>query len=324
MPVLPDFAVSRRTALAALLSPALPTLAQPKGSTLRLVAPFQPGGGSDVLARALVKHLAPALGQTIIVDNKPGGGGAIGGQDVARSPGDGNTLLFGSSTALSGVAALNKRPAYDPSAAFSGITLLGYYTAYVFVNAELPVRTLSELIRYAAAHPGEVRCATGHATARIACAQLSLMGKVQMTEVPYKGEVAVMQDLITNRVQLTFAAPVSLMPYVTSGKLRVIGTLLPQRSKYLPDVPTMAEAGLPGFISAGWAALVAPKPMALPMRERLAKAVAGVVGAPEVLEAAEQTQFVLKTTSPSEMDEFMRADVETWKRVVRDARIELE
>lgn len=315
--------VIRRALMVSAAGLALPAFAQGRKAT-RVVAPFQAGTGSDILIRAIVKHVSDGLAQPMIVENKPGANGAIAGLDVASAPADGSTLFVGSSTATSGVVALSKKPAYDPVAAFSGITLVGYHTVYLFVSTELPVRTVGELIAYGRAHPNELRYGSPHATAKVAGAQLALLGKMEMVDVPYKGEVAQLTDLTTNRIQLSFASPASLMPFVASGKLRVLATIMPRRSKFAPDVPTMAEAGLVGFNTAGWTAMLGHKQLPRDLRDSLAKAFGAAMGQPDVAAIADQIQLALRSSTPAEMDKHLADDAASYKRIVREARIELE
>ena len=316
--------ITRRALLVGTLATAFPAFGQSQKKVIRVVAPFQAGGGSDVLLRIIVKHLSERLSQPMIVDNKPGAAGAIAGLDVANSPADGMTLFFCSSTAMSGVAALNKTPAYDPSSAFSAINLIGYYSSVLFCHAQLPVNSVAELLTYGRARPSELKYGTGNAVARVAGAQLAQRGKVEMIEVPYKGEPALVSDLVAGRIQLTYASPSSLMPYVVSGKLKALATLMPERTKFAPTIPTMKESGLPGFISAGWAGMFGTKKFPLGLKERLADGIAAVMTRPEVIEVADQTQFFLASSSPNAMDQFLKEDIASWKKIVTDSGMELE
>jgi len=315
---------NRLTAAAGLLVAfALPVHAQP-GKPIRLQGPFEAGSFTDQLTRAIAKHVADSLGQPVIVENKPGANGSIAGLAVANAPADGTMLLIGTSTATSGIAALNKNPVYDPVAAFSSITRLGFSTAYLYANAELPFSTVSELVAHARANPGKLRCGTAHSTARIACAKLEQLGKIKVVEVPYKGEPTLMPDLVSGRIELTFGTPGVLMSQVTTGKLKLLATIMPERTKAAPSVPTMAEAGMPGFISAGWTGVFAPKSVPMEIREKLSTAFNSAMRQPDVVKIAEQLQFLISTSSPAEMDRFLADEVAAYKKTVAQSSIAIE
>jgi tripartite-type tricarboxylate transporter receptor subunit TctC len=312
--------------LTALAGASLPVLAQtqPRDGVIRCVAPFQAGGSSDVVLRSIVKVAAEKLNQPIIVDNKPGAGGAIGGLAVANAPADGSNILFATSTSTSGIVALNKRPAYDPEEAFTPLCLAGYYTTNLFVNADLPVKNVKELVEYGRANPNKLSYGSPHMTAQIAGAQLRLIGNMDAVEVPYKGEPALLPDLLTGRIQYAFIIAGAVVAEVQAGKLRMLATLLPARSPSMPNTPTMEEAGFPGFLAPGWGGFFGPKKMPADVRDRLARALMEAMASPAVQSAARFHQFFLAPAGPAELGKTMHEEILTLKRVVREARIPLE
>lgn len=291
---------------------------------IRMVGPFEAGGYTDTLLRKVIPHVAKELGQTVIMENRPGASGAVAGLAVKAAPPDGSVLLVGNNTATSGVAALNKKPAYDPLASFSSITLLGYSTVYLFSSGQRPEKTLDEIVSYGRAHPNKLSCGYAHATGQIACAKLLQLAKIDMVLVPYKGEPAMMADMVEGRVDITFGTPAVLMPQVTEGKIRAIATMMSQRTPQAPSVPTMAEAGMAGFVKPGWTAIFAPKTLPLAERERIAKAFQNAMRQPDVIETAARLPLEIKTTSPAEMDRFLADEVAMYKQVVAAANIELQ
>lgn len=291
---------------------------------IRVVAPYEAGTATDIWTRALVKYASESLGQPMIVENKPGGGGAIGGLSVINAPADGSVIFSGNSTSTAALFALNKKPPYNPTEALAGITLSSFASVYLFASEELHVNNLTELLAYAHAHGGELRCANGHATGRIACAKLGQLGGIKTIEVSYKGETALIGDLLAGRVDVTFGTPFVNMPYVEKGKLKVIATIMAERTKSAPSVPTMAEAGLPGFSSAGWNAVFVPKAVPIAERQKLANAFYFAVKQPEVIKLADTLQLQIKTNTPAEMDRFLAGEVTSYKTIVTEAGMEIE
>lgn len=323
--------ISRRALLSGAAAAALTTRAQTSnsgtpsnGGVLRVVTSFQPGAGTESLLRLALAHISKASGRSHLVDNKPGADGMLAAGEVLRSPANGSTLLCVANTTISGVAALKKEPPYDSRTAFAGISLLGFYTIYLFASKDAPFDSVGDLLRYGRSHPGEVRIGESGFSTRIAAVKLAQTGNFQLTEVPYKGEPALLSDILSGRIQLAFTSPAVLMPYVKAGKLKVLATAMANRSKAEPGVITMTEAGLPGFDGAGWSGIFGAKGFPQVDRQMLADAFATALLKPDVVALADQIGFSIKTTNLTELDRFVAQDIAATQAAVRKAGIPLE
>lgn len=289
--------------------------------SIKLVVPFPAGSATDVVSRVLAPELSTALGQQVVVVNSPGADSAIGAGQVARAEPDGYTLLM-STNSFCAVPALHRNPNWDAVADFTPITLYGRYSFFVFVNAKVPVKTFPELMEYARKHPGELSYATGNATGIVATGQImNLAGGLKMTHVPYKGEPAALLDVAENRVQVMISTATTALPHVKEGKLRMLATTLPQRSPLWPDVPTVAESGLPDFNVPSWAALQGPAKLPKAIVDRLASEVARIVKEPKINEQLVRQQFFTATTTPDELSSYIRAQLDLYAKTLRDAGI---
>jgi tripartite-type tricarboxylate transporter receptor subunit TctC len=301
---------------------AAPVAAQPyPNKPIRLIVPFPPAGAADLSARTIAVPLAQALGQPIVVENKPGADGAIAADVVIKSPPDGYTLFYGTNTALCGVPAMRKSPPYNPLADFTPISLVGTFGFFLFVNPAVPAQSVRELIDYARANPGKLNYATGNSTSVLATARLKLQEHLDMVEIPYKGDAPATTDLVAGRVQLMIATPGTAVPFVKEGRLRALVTLQPSRSPLLPDVPTSLEAGLPPLSITPWAALFGPAKMPKEIAERIAKETAAVVSRPEVREQLERYAFDARSSTPEELGAFLKEQVDVWARTAREVGI---
>ena len=296
--------------------------AQFPSKPIRLLVPFPAGGAVDSASRVLAQAMSQALGQQVVVDNRPGADGAIAGGLLTKSAPDGYTLFFASNTAMNAVPAMRKLPPYDPIADFTPVSMIGRIGIYLFVNRDLPVRTLAELVEHARANPGKLNYGTGHATSILATAQLMSLSKTSMMQVPYKGDGPVMTDLLGGRLHLSIASPVPGVSLAREGKVRALATLLPKRSPNLPDVPTMAEAGFPEYSLVAWGGLFGPAGMPRDVVERLSREVNSVLKRPEVIEALARQNFEPEGSTPEEFAAFMKVQVDTWARAVREAGIQ--
>ena len=308
----------------ALSALALSAAAQYPNKPIRIIVPFPAGSATDTVGRILGQSVSAAIGQAVVIENKVGADGAIAGAEVAKAAPDGYTLLLATNSPIAVVPALRKSPPYDPITDFTPITDVGRYTFFLFVNAEVPVKTFGELIDYAKANPGKLAYATGNTTGIVSFAQMNALADIQMLQIPYKGEPAAITDLIGGRVQLMWATPTTGLAHVKDGKLRALVTSLKQRSPILPDVPTIAEAGLPKFSILSWAALYGPAKMPRDLIDRINKEFAAAMNRPDVIAQMNKQAFALTPSTPEELAAFTREQIDDYRRVLRAAGVQAE
>jgi len=242
---------------------------------------------------------------------------------VAHAAPDGYTLLM-STNGFCAVPAMRKSPPYHPLNDFSRISMVGRYSFFLYVNETVPVQTLPELLDYARARPGKLNYATGNPTGIVAMGQILALSKVDMVQIPYKGEPAGMADLVANRVQLMIGTPTTAGQYVAQGKLRMLATTLPSRSPAYPDVPTMEEAGVRGFSVASWAALQGPAGMPADIVQRLSDAMAEVLKRQDVLAQLSRQNFLPASSTPQELQAFIEEQLQTYAKTLKEAGVQPE
>lgn len=292
---------------------------------VKIIVPFPAGSATDTVGRIIANSMSTAIGQPVIVENKAGADGAIAATEVMKSAPDGYTLLLATNSPMAAVPALRKQPPYNSVTDFSPISSIGRYTFFLYVNAQVPVKTLQELVDYARANPGKLAYATGNTTGIVSTAQLlSLGGKLNMLHVPYKGEPAGIADLVSNRVQLMFATPTTAGAHAREGKLRMITTSLPKRAASAPDVPTFAEAGMPRFSIVSWAAVYGPAKMPREIVERLSKEFNAALNRPDVKEQLDRQQFFGQGSTPEELAAYTKEQMEAYARILREAGVQPE
>jgi tripartite-type tricarboxylate transporter receptor subunit TctC len=289
---------------------------------IRLIVPFPAGGAADVAARTVTQALSQALGQTLIIDNRGGADGAIAGDAVKISPPDGYTLLFATTTGLNAAPVMRKQPPYDPITAFTPISLVGKFGFFLFVHESLPAKNVGEFLAHVRANPGKVNYGTGNGTSILFTAQLASVEKLDMQHIPYKGDAPATADLIAGRVQVMIGTPGSAMPQVKEGRLRVLATLLPNRSPLAPEVPTAAEAGLGKLTISPWAGLFGPAKLPQEVVDRVAAAMRTVASRNDVREALDRIAFQLQSSSPEEMGVILKDQLEAWRRTAQEVGIE--
>ncbi len=326
----------RRTLLkAALVSPfALPAcaaLAQGHWPQrpVRLVVPFAAGGPSDALARAFAKQLAEAIGQPVVVENRGGAGGAIGIDLVAKAAPDGYTLGLGHTGTTATNPHMMLRMPYDPLTELAPITPLVSYANVLVVNANVPAKTVAEFVQWTKAHPSSASFASGGngATNHLAGELLKTLTGAPLVHVPYKGSGPAMTDVIAGNVPCMFDIPVTVLPQLKTGRIRALAILSSRRSSVLPDVPTLREAGYPGFEEAGselWFGLVAPAQLPAALVERIYDEAVKVMRSKEMLETIKTMGYEPWTMAPAEFKTFIRADHAKWGRVVKAAGLKPE
>ncbi len=314
----------RIVALCVLLGVSLGAAAQFPSKPLKVIVPFPAGSATDTIARILSASVSQALGQPIVVENKAGADGAIAGMEVAKAAPDGYTMLMATNSPMSAVPAMKKAPPYDPVADFTPITDVGRYTFFIVMHPSIPAKTLKEFIDYAKANPGKVNYATGNTTGIVSTAFFASLAGIQMVHVPYKGEPQAMTDMVAGRVQLMFASSTTSVPQVREGKLRALVTTLPKRSPILPDVPTIAEAGMPQFSLTSWAGLFGPARMPREVQQRLNKEFVAAMGRPEVQAAMEKQAFSLNPSTPEQLGQFVKEQLDSYRKVLAAAGVQPE
>lgn len=295
---------------------AIPAAAQYPNKPIHLIVPFPAGGTADLSARAVAQALSQALGQTIIVENRPGADGAIAADAVIKSAPDGYTLLYGTSSGFCAMPAMRKNPPYNPLTDFTPISRVGTFEFFVYVNAALPVQSMRELLEYARANPGKLNYATGNSTSVFATGRLKLQEQIDIVEIPYKGDAPATTDLAAGRVQMMIGSGTAV-PYVKEGRLRALVTLQLSRSVVLPDVPTSAEAGLPPLGIVPWAGLFGPARMPKEIADQISREMTAVIARPDLREKLGRYAFEAKSSTPEELGAFLKDQVDVWGRTAR-------
>lgn len=293
--------------------------------TVKLVAPFAPGGAVDILARILSERLAPVYGQSVIVENKPGASGHLGAQLVAKAPGDGYTLLVGT-IGIHAAYASYKKLAYEPATELQPIAILGESPNIVLVPANSPYRTLADLIADAKANPGKVTYGSAGpgSSIHMVTALFEMMAGVRMTHVPYKGSGPALVDLIGGQLNVMFDNMSSGLPHVKSGKLRVLAVSSGTRDKNLPDVPTIAEAGVPGYAAGSWFTLAAPRTMPAALVQRINRDVQRAMTSPESAAQLDKLGINFTANTPEQAAAYFKSETVKWNRVIDAAKLQLD
>lgn len=293
---------------------------------IRLVAPFPPGGVADVLARAIAPELQTALGQQVLVDNKPGAGGNIGAEIVAKAEPDGHTLMLASAGILTINEFLYAKMPFDPATAFTPITVVGDMPNIVVVHPRAGVGTLKELIDKAKAQPGKLDfgSAGNGTTTHLAIVLLEQAAGIKLAHVPYKGAAPAVQDLVAGQIDGLVDNPPLVLPHVRSGALKALAWAAPQRMAILPDVPTAAEAGLPGFEASSWFALVAPAGTSPEIVARLNAEAAKILKDPRMVEQFAQRGIRLVGNPAADFAAFIPKERARWGEIVKASGVKLE
>jgi len=313
------------TCLAALVLAAAPHALAQKYPTkpIRLIAPFPPGGGTDILSRILAGPVSESLGQTVIVDNRAGAGGSVGAEIAARAEPDGYTLITVSSS-YTATAAYHKIP-YDPVNGIQPIILLGTTGLVMIVHPSVPARSVKELIAYAKANAGKVNYATvgvGSVT-HLGHEQLKLLAGINIVHVPYKGGGPALTAVVAGESQMSMISMVPTLPHVRAGRLRPLGVTTPKRMKPLPDVPSINET-VPGFEVVHWYGIWGPKGLRGNIVARWNKEVAKVLLTDEMKRQMQSEGLDTAGGPPEEFLNRIRHDVEKWRKVVKEANIRRE
>lgn len=293
---------------------------------LRLVVPYPAGGGADAIARLLADRLSKDWGQSVIVETRSGAGGTTGADFVAKSPPDGYVVLFSPSPVYSTAKALYPNLPFDPETDLKPVTLVSVSPNVLMVPTILPISDLKGLIDYAKAHPNSVTYAsqgvgtTGHLTG----AYLAQVANIPIRHVPYRGAAPALTDLAAGHVTMAWDGLSSALGLISGGKVRPIAIAAPKRSPVLPDVPTVIEAGFPGFESASWYGVTVPKGTPDAVVRKLSESFARALRQPDVYKHLTQIGAEVIASSPDELAAYMKIDAARWKRVIDAAKIQLD
>src|SRR5690242_14571162 len=286
---------------------------------VRVIVPFAPGGGADISARLIASRLAERLGQQFIVENRPGAGGNVGTELAYKSPPDGYTLLLVSSS-YGANPALYKL-SYDPVNGFEPVTLVSQQPFILVVHPSVPARTVKELIALAKAKPGALNYVSSGAggIVHLGTEYFKSMAGIDLVHIPYKGGNTAHNDLIAGFVQVYFGTILSTLPVVKSGKLRALGVSTEKRNAALPAVPTVAEAGVPGFSFSGWYAVLAPAKTPRDITTALNREIVALLQAPDVKERLAGEGSTVIASTPEALRDHLRRDIAKWQKVVKTA-----
>jgi tripartite-type tricarboxylate transporter receptor subunit TctC len=290
---------------------------------LRIIVGSSAGGGGDTMARLVAQAMGPALSQQIIVDNRPGAGGNIGADIVAKAAPDGYTLLFVFSGHVTNPSLYPKLP-FDTVRDFAPVTMLATNESLLVVHPSLPVKSVKELIALAKQNPGKYSIAALPSSSQHLGSELfKLQAGIDLLFVPYKGNAAALTDLLGGQVQVMFNTVTVALPYVHSGKLRALAAAGVRRSKLAPDLPTVSEAGVPGFSSNGWYGIVAPAHTPRAIIARLSQTLVKIVRTPAIVERMASMGNEPVGSSPEEFDKLIREEIPKWAKVIKEAGITL-
>jgi tripartite-type tricarboxylate transporter receptor subunit TctC len=301
---------------------AVPALAQQyPAKPIRFVIAFPPGGPSDLLSRLVGSKLAEFVGQPLVFDNRPGAGGNVAGEIAARSPADGYTLLMGNNSILATNASLYKNMSFDPVKDLAPVTLIAFQPNILVVHPSLPVKSVKELVALAQSRPGQLNYASSGsgAAAHLAAELFKTMTKTSMVHIPYKGAGPALIDMLSGQCQVMFATALSVQPHLQSGRLRPLAVSTAKRARGFPDLPTVAEAGVPGFAADTWHGVVAPAGTPQPVIARLNTEINRVLQQPDVRDRLTSQGAEVAGGTPKEFADYIQVEIPKWAKVIRDS-----
>jgi tripartite-type tricarboxylate transporter receptor subunit TctC len=292
--------------------------------TITIVVPYTPGGSTEILARFVGLKLEERLGKSVVIENKPGAGTVIGSNQVAKSAPDGYTLLMATPTPMAINVTLHKQLPYDPATDLVPLVMVAGAPFVLVVNSDLPVKTVKEFIDYAKARPGQLSYGSGgpgsphHLYAEL----LSSMAGIKMTHVPYKGTMPALTDVIAGHIPVMFSDIPPLLGVVAQGKVRPLGVSTLKRVKAFPDLPTINEAGVPGFDVSGWFMLTAPAKTPKPIVDKLHAELKAIMAMPDVQAQIDKLSLLPMDTPPvADMQKFVKSEIARWGDIVKKAGI---
>jgi tripartite-type tricarboxylate transporter receptor subunit TctC len=293
---------------------------------IRMIVPFPPGGGNDLLARSISQPLSQSIGQQVVVDNRGGAGGQIGAELAAAAAPDGYTIFLGSIGNLTFLPVLQPKLPYEPVRDFAPVTLLATSAFILVVNPAVQAKSVKELIALAKAKPGQLNYGSSgsgsslHMTGEL----FKLASGTDITHVPYKGTSPALIDLLSGQVQMLFSTMPSVVPHVKSGKLRGLGVSSAKRTEVVPDVPTIAEAGVPGFEVLNWQGIVVPKKTPDAIIQKLNRALLDALKSPETIKALANQGLDAAGGTPEQFGVLIKSEIEKYGKVAKAANLRLE
>jgi tripartite-type tricarboxylate transporter receptor subunit TctC len=291
---------------------------------VRIIVPTPPGGPVDVVARLVAQSLSTSIGQSFVVDNRPGAGNTIGSREAARAAPDGYTLHYSSISGLVLAPMLHKDPGYDPIKSFAPIAAVATTSIILVVHPAFPAQSVAELVAYAKANPGKVNFSSGgigvlpHLIGELFKARAS----INIVHVPYKGGGPSIQDVVAGNIQMTFEGTSVLLPLIESGKLRALAVTTAQRNPALPNVPTMVESGYPGFVTGGWTGLLAPAETPAAIVAKLNAAINAGLKSPELKNGLAKLRADALGGTPQDFAELIKTDIAKWEPVVTSLNLQ--
>lgn len=292
---------------------------------IRFIVPWAPGGSSDVLARTLGQKLGDSLGQTFVIDNRPGAGSMIGTDVAAKATPDGYTIILSDMPHTINPSIHAKVP-YDPVKDFAPITIIGVSPMFLFANPSVKAQNVKEFIALAKSQPGQIAIASGGtgATTHLAAELLQTHAQIKLTHVPYKGAGPALADVAGGQIPATFTSMATAAPLAKAGRLRILGVTSAKRVAAFPDVPTFAESGVPAMVFEHWWGVMAPAGVPKPIIDKLHSHIAKAVNTPDVRERFATLAVEPRTNTPAQFRALLESDLKRWAKVVKDAGIKTE
>ena len=316
--------IDRRTliASAAAMAVAAPARAGWPERPITLLVPFAAGSGTDTVARIVAQQLAARLGQGVVVENRAGANGSVAATFVARAPADGYTLFMTTNTSHSANPSLMKSLTYDPVKDFSPVARMGNLPFLLVVDPKLPVTSVQELVAHAKANPGKLTYASGNSTGIVAGATFARRAGIDILHVPYRSTPPAITDIIGGRISMMFVDITASLSQINAGSLRALAVTTAERSKLLPNLPSMQEAGVPEFDITSWNGVFGPAGMPPEVVQRLNRELAAIATDPEISKKLAEIGFDAFTQTPEQLGDFVQAQLANWARMIRDAGIE--
>ncbi len=293
---------------------------------IRFIVPFPPGGGNDVMARVIGQKLTDAFGQQVVIDNRGGAAGNIGTEIAARAAPDGYTLFLGGVGSHGTNPALQAKLPYDPVKDFAPVSQIASASLVVVANNALPAKSISDLVKLAQSRPGQVNYASSGtgSIAHLSVELFNAMAKIKLQHVPYKGTGPALTDLLSGQVQLLFNSALSMLPQIRANRVRALAVTSATRITPLPDVPTIAESGVPGYNVTSWYGVLAPARTPRAIIDKLNAEIAKAVRAPELRERLLSEGAIPVGNSPEQFAAFINSELQRWANVIQDAGIRVE